>query len=236
MDAVMEHFHTDKKQDTHVLWREFWYSQSEDIYHQLIHCYTPFAQKIAGTIYRRIGTREVDYSDFEQLALTGLIESIPRYKAFSQASFETFSGYRIKGTILSGVNQYNESGSYYQYQQELKKERRRSVISGKSTGRLDAMIDITLELAIIHLLEQERDRLSYNSVFSETDANSDLQKMLALLSKQEQQVFSLHYILDVSFADIAKEMNISRARVSQVHGRGMKKLKDIYLQESPVGL
>lgn len=53
-------------------------------------------------------------------------------------------------------------------------------------------------------------------------------KLLLQLPKDQQQVVQLHYFEQVNLVEIAKQLGLSRSRVSQLHKNALCQLRSIY--------
>lgn len=96
---------------------------------------------------------------------------------------------------------------------------------------LDALIDGTKEDAPNESFLKDENELGIPSVALE---DKEMQKMLAEaiaeLKSNEQTVISLYYREELSMKEVAKVMNVSEARVSQIHSAAIKKMR-IKLEE-----
>lgn len=91
---------------------------------------------------------------------------------------------------------------------------------------LDALIDGTKEDAPNEALLKDESELAMPA---EALEEREMQKMLAEavseLKPNEQMVISLYYKDELSMKEVAKVMNISEARVSQIHSVAIKKMR-----------
>src|SRR5690606_20326285 len=80
------------------------YSQTHarDAQHQLIERYAPLVKRIAYHMLARLPA-SVQVDDLMQAGMIGLLEASKKYDAGKGASFETFAGIRIRGSMLDEV-------------------------------------------------------------------------------------------------------------------------------------
>ncbi|MBU2323258.1 MAG: RNA polymerase sigma factor FliA, partial [Gammaproteobacteria bacterium] len=77
-------------------------AQAQDSQHQLIERYGPLVKRIAYHLLARLPA-SVQVDDLIQAGMIGLLEASKKYDAGKGASFETFAGIRIRGSMLDEV-------------------------------------------------------------------------------------------------------------------------------------
>ena len=77
-------------------------AQAQDSQHQLIERYAPLVKRIAYHLLARLPA-SVQVEDLMQAGMIGLLEASKKYDASKGASFETFAGIRIRGSMLDEV-------------------------------------------------------------------------------------------------------------------------------------
>jgi len=90
------------------LWAQFAQSRQGPPREDLIAHYLPLARIWAAKLYRVRVDDSVPFDDYLQYARLGLLEAIDRFDPAREASFETFSSYRIRGAILNGLGRESE--------------------------------------------------------------------------------------------------------------------------------
>ena len=86
-----------------ALWRRWRESADPAARALIIERYQPFAKAIASAVFGRRGRSEVEYEDYLQFALVGLLQAVDRYDPDRGAQFKTYAGPRIRGAILTGL-------------------------------------------------------------------------------------------------------------------------------------
>src|SRR5882724_4737212 len=74
----------------------------------LIESYRPFAKMVAATFYGRRINDEIEFDDYHQWSLLGMIESIDRFDPGRGVKFETFASRRMHGCIIDGIESATE--------------------------------------------------------------------------------------------------------------------------------
>lgn len=218
------------------LWRRHLDDRDNMARTTLIEGYTNLVRKIAASIYSKGYRDHIGFEEFYQLGVVGLIESVDRFDPGKGAAFETFASYRIRGSILNGLEKYSEIRSQGAYQHRLRSERTALLVSeDEAHGDLfDQMVDLTLGLTVGFLLEDAGVfTVSNESAGDETYKTSHLEQLRDLLKnaidflpERESQIVRYHYLQGTPFDVIADLLGISKGRVSQLHKRALQQLRD----------
>src|SRR5262249_17431466 len=91
-----------------ALWTRFTESRALLLRGRLIERYLPLARAAAARYYRLRSDDSVPFEDYLQYARIGLVEAIDDYDPGREASFETYSSYRIRGAVLNGLGRESE--------------------------------------------------------------------------------------------------------------------------------
>lgn len=96
---------------------------------------------------------------------------------------------------------------------------------------LDMMLEETMENKKIfqHILNNPREQPE--NYVMEKEMHRMLRNAISSLKENEQMVISLYYIDELNMKDIAKVMEVSEPRISQIHANAIRKLK-IYMKET----
>lgn len=205
----------------------------------LIERYLPVAKKIAAALYGQRHDASVEFADYLQCARLGLLEAVERYDPRRGASFETYASYRIRGAILSGLDRATEVASQKAQRRRMRRDRLRSISEHASANERQAfirMVDVTLSLAIGYLLEEaggageERSGQTpepYASVELE-QVRRRLAQLVESLPERERNIIHCHYFEHREFSEIGALIGLSKGRVSQLHARALRKLREEY--------
>ena len=202
------------------------------------------ALHLSGTVGH---TASVD--DLMQSGLVGLIEAAGRYDSTQRATFEQFARRRIHGAMIDLVRQGDWRPR--RTREETQKITRTTSQLEKNLGRVPHDREIAEVLGVSLEKYQEMAAsthaarlLSLDEVLETGDGPSDseegldidvfhaceqdaLAEALKQLPERTQQLFNLYYVQEMNMKEIALVFDVSEARVCQLHGQGLKKLKTI---------
>jgi RNA polymerase sigma factor FliA len=221
------------KRQEEVLWRSYLATRDPIIRTQLFELYRDTAHKLAAYYYARRPDRGAEFADYMQYACIGLIESLDRYNPEGDASFPTFASYRIRGAILNGLERSTELAAQHAYRRQVEKERVDSLVeeSKSTTDPFEGLVSIAIEMALGFALEDSG--LATNELGTDpyrTLALKDLRDRLLLiveaLPERERQIVKWHYFDHLEFKTIGEVFELSRGRVSQLHSRALKLIRE----------
>ncbi|MGY1490763.1 sigma-70 family RNA polymerase sigma factor [Methylobacillus pratensis] len=231
-------------QEEHELmeWKEFLLHRSIKVRERLINRYEGFANILAAKLYSNRQVDEVEFEEYKQYALIGLIESVDRYDPGQGASFKTYASYRIKGAILNGIEKHNEKQQQITASARLKEERMQSLLHEATTAQPPGddpfmrLVDIALGVAIGYMLEdsgmyQAGEEVQQSGVYKSRELQDLMRVVDALvgtLPEQEEKIIRLHYYQQMRFDHIAEKLNLSKGRISQLHHRALQRLYEHY--------
>lgn len=215
------------------LWRSFVLQNDQEARQQLIENHLPLAKHIAFRFYSNRIDDDIEFDDYLQYANLGLIEAIDNFDIYRNVTFSTYATYRIKGSILNGLSSFTEKREQLSLQRRLQKERAQSVVSDDGTTFKD-LVDNTLGLAISFMLDDtnlvisqpQHDNNTPYQTYTLYQIKNDIKRIVRSLNKNEQTIIRLHYYKFVNFNQIAKKMNLTKGRVSQIHKNALIKIKD----------
>lgn len=223
------------------LWERYRRDPSRIDRDALVRRYTPYANMLAAKYYAGRQIYEIEFEEYRQYALVGLIESIDRYDPSYGAMFKTFAGHRIRGSILNGIEKYNELQQQISARQRLREERCKELmheIDQEQQDPFSRLVDAAIGLAIGYMLED-------SGLFRHTESGYEdnayrryeLDELVRLvrglvdtLPEQEQTVIREHYLNQIRFDEIAERMKLSKGRISQIHHRALKRMRENYQQ------
>jgi RNA polymerase sigma factor for flagellar operon FliA len=142
--------------DEQILWDHYHRNPTPDQREVLITRYIPLANRLAAQLYAGRQVYEIEFNEYRQYALIGLIESIDRYDPARGASFATYSGHRIRGAILNGVEKYSEKQQQISARARLRQERFEDLLKEATAIQQEPllqMVDVAIGIAIGYLLE-----------------------------------------------------------------------------------
>jgi RNA polymerase sigma factor for flagellar operon FliA len=203
---------------------------------QLLEKYLPFAKHLAASLYAKRAVNDIEFGDYLHLAYIGLLEAMQRYRHDANAQFTTFAGYRIRGSVLNGVPRMTEVGDQIAYARRVQTERTASLLGEKKKipdrlpGMLELVVGIALTYQIDELLEGEEPSLQSASDPYGSRTYDEMQQRLGRIIKQlperERLIVRYHYFHHMAFDEIARLLEISKGRTSQLHKRAIDTIRE----------
>lgn len=193
---------------------------------------------------RRIAARTanaVTAADLWSAGALGLIDAYRRFDATRAIRFESFAEHRIRGAMIDELREMDhlprrlraDADRVRKARTELGNKLGREATNeelaaavGMTLEELDAVesvaqpaVPISPELKLVSVDPGQDTRLEQASeVFRLTKAIGKLPERLAL-------VLSLHYVEGLTYKEIAQALEVSEARICQLHGEAVKKLR-----------
>ncbi len=213
--------------------------------------HVPLVKRIAYHLMGRLpDTVLVD--DLIQAGMLGLLEAIKNYDASQGASFDTYAGIRIRGSMLDEVRRSDWTPRSVHKKSRMVAEAIREVEN--KLGRDAQESDVAKHLGISineynHILQDtvgcktvsveelslQGDAFLNNSQHTDTTQpidyllRKDFQKALAdairLLPERERLVISLYYDEELNLREIGSVLEVSESRVSQICSQATLRLR-----------
>lgn len=216
------------------LWRKFYVEKRISYRDRLFTFHHHLAQRIAKSEFRRRPRYGLDFDDFLQLALSGLLEAIDRFDPLKGNPFGSYAQYRIKGAISDGVSRSSEASAHYSFQRAQQDDRLASLADGEGglpAGSLGKLSEVVIGMAIGMLLEATAlEHLSAPDPDPyECLALNDIKKVvfrgLSELPDPGGIVLRNHYLDGMSFTKIAETLSLTKGRISQIHKHALGTLR-----------
>jgi RNA polymerase sigma factor for flagellar operon FliA len=181
---------------------------------------------------------DIEFNDYLQLAMLGLVESVQRYDPDKGASFSTFANYRIKGALLNGLEKTTELRDQIAYFRRSRRARISSITDHDVNGKGDKfskLVSVTIELALSFMLEDAGFLIKEEPVCDELYErestrilSNQLSEIIDQLPVKEKLIIRNHYFHAMSFEDIATLFGVTKGRVSQLHKRALTMIRTEY--------
>jgi RNA polymerase sigma factor for flagellar operon FliA len=178
----------------------------------------------------------VDFRDLVQLGIVGLLEAMSRFDIDRAAGFKAFASKRIRGAILSGLQQNSELHAQGAFRNRIRRERARSLHQEAGTtsrgDEFQRMVDVALGLAVGHMLEGTSMFVTAEGTGGPASAgefqalSESLRDMVDTLPEPERHIVRHHYFEGLPFKVIADLLQLSPGRISQLHSRGLQTLRE----------
>ncbi len=196
----------------------------------------------------------IDLSDLVQDGVIGLIDAAHRFDDSRGIKFETFAERRIRGAMIDALRKDAWPRGVRRVRRELEAAREKLRASlghepsladlaqaigsdekrlGKTIVRINTIestspfsnadsVDETQLPAVLVPAEPERPDLQYER----DEVRNRVRNAIATLPAREQKVIALYYYSEVTMKDIGAELGVNESRVSQLHARAIRRLKE----------
>lgn len=219
-------------------WLEFVRDRSAARRDGLIERYLSLAKIMAARLYQRRADNSVSFADYLQYARVGLVEAIDHFDPEREVPFEAFSSYRIKGAILNGLESESEVAAQRAFWARRARDRFESIkeheIQGDRRASLEELVNLTVGLALSHIVEHDEGELIDESLAANPYAVTELaqlkravRSLLPSLPERERELIHRHYDEHVEFQQIAAEWGVTKGRVSQLHAQALQRLRQL---------
>ena len=234
------------------LWDEYAKVKSPEVREKLILEYAPLVKLVAGRLSMYLGYN-VEYDDLVGYGIFGLIDAIDKFDSMKAVKFETYASLRIRGAILDQIRKMDWIPRTIRQRQkkidaaikEIEAVQGRNAtdeeiavslgISNEEFGEWQSQMKITNLVSLNEFMEQGSEVSSENNKNAHFDSpeevieKEELKKMLTealgLLTEKERKVIELYYYEDLTLKEISNILEVSESRISQLHTRGLQKMK-----------
>jgi RNA polymerase sigma factor FliA len=210
---------------------------------QLINEHVPMARRIANKMCRRAD--QTVREDMESTAMIGLVEAANRYDFTRAEPFAAFAYRRIKGAVLDGMRKSDllprRVRSLANRTERTKASLEQKLGRAPEASEMAAQLEVSMEhyqteirmLQEVCFVELNTELASPNAK-PEEDAIDMLERRrlvervrdaLTRLPERDQQVLSLYYAEELTYLEIGRMLGVSEARICQLHGRAIKRLR-----------
>ncbi len=221
-------------------------TEAEEAANGLVMQNLPLVRGIAARLYRWRWGNSVDFNDYLQSGMLGLVEASRRFDAGRGAQFSTYASWRITGAILNSLETATEQHQQAAARKRIVEDRITSLhplaqgdaSNAPPAADIDAALsliaDVAIGLAVGFMLEGSGMFSQGEDEPAEGDASTavglrQLQRRLrnavAKLPADEQAIVKNHYDEHQSFTDIAASLSLSKGRVSQLHKQALLNLR-----------
>lgn len=212
--------------------------------------HAPLVKRIAYHLMARLPP-SVQVDDLIQSGMIGLLEASRNYDPSQGASFETYAGIRIRGSMLDEIRKCDwaprslhrkvreASNAIREIEMSESRDARDSEVAEKLGITLAAYHQI-LQDASGHKVFSIEELVAGNDSFTDSLADGiagpleelemdefrrALARAVASLPEREQLVMSLYYDEELNLREIGEVLSVSESRVCQIHGQALMRLK-----------
>lgn len=240
-----------KNKDLTALWLKYKETKSVDIRNEIAEHYLQLVKIVCGRLAVSLPPH-LDRDDLLSSGFFGLLDAIDRFDVTRNIKFETYAGVRIRGAILDylrskdwiPVTMRQRIRKYEQTVCRLENELGRAATDEElaaaleiSVEELQVLINQCNSATVIPLEEYLKTDVA--ETIDTNPANSTeffelketLAKAIERLPQKERTVISLYYYEELTLKEIALILNLSEARISQLHTKAIFRMRG-YLAQS----
>ncbi len=214
--------------------------------------HVPLVKRIAFHLMGRLPD-SVLVDDLIQAGMLGLLEAVKNYDQSQGASFDTYAGIRIRGSMLDEVRRSDWTPRSVHKKARMVSEAIREVEN--KLGRTARDVDIAEHMGVdletynqmlqdslgcktfsVEELAETGDSIFFDDeqtdtrnepveLLDENDFQQALAKAIMALPERERLVISLYYDEEFNLREIGEILNISESRVSQISSQAMLRLR-----------
>tara|TARA_Y100000782_G_scaffold115466_1_gene158850 strand:- start:4723 stop:5445 length:723 start_codon:yes stop_codon:yes gene_type:complete len=208
---------------------------------ELLERYAYLVKRAASHMRTQLGV-VVDMDDIQQIGLVALLSSIRRYGRNVDEQFSAFAFKRIRGAMLDEFRRIDWRGRQLRQQSHQLRDASRKLL--KQLGRepsdseLCQALDIDLDqLLKLHYASQAEAIDSLEALLGHDDSFTDagsqlshtetalmLQKALTSLPERNKLLLHLYYSHEMNMKEIALALDLTEARVCQLHKLAIESL------------
>ncbi|MBI1938166.1 MAG: sigma-70 family RNA polymerase sigma factor [Ignavibacteriales bacterium] len=157
-----------------------------------------------------------DRRDYFQFGIEGLSEAIDRFDPDYGTKFETYAIQRIRGKIYDELRKYTPKF-------EMACEHDGTSSSGSTNLSLNNTVIEDEGMQLYEMVPGEYD--IPDSLLEKNELKSKLVDLIKGLNERDRTILNLYYYEELNYQDIAKLLNITVSRISQLHSKIIKSLK-----------
>jgi len=182
-------------------------------YHPMV---TRIAHRVAATYGLPVG---LEASDLVSSGVIGLAEAWERYDSARGVAFEAYAVPRVRGAIIDAIRASDWVPRKARQRSRRTGEPVAMLVSldgartdGESNSHADKLADGGCPIPGAEMLALEQ--------------RHELVATLNRLPEREKMIVTLHYFHGVQLAEIARQLGVTESRVSQLHGRALRMLRE----------
>ena len=220
----------------------------------------PFVEQLARRVAATM-PHSIDIGDLVQDGVIGLIDAADRYDEGRGIKFETFAERRIRGAMIDALRKDAWPRGVRRQRRELeaaREELRRELGCEPSLADLAAKVGsdekrLGRTIVRIHAIESTSPMANNENLNEATlpaalipsepetpdaayerhQTEDRVRAAIATLPPREQKVIGLYYYQEATMKQIGAEIGVNESRVSQLHARAIRRLKDALMAVLP---
>jgi RNA polymerase sigma factor for flagellar operon FliA len=220
----------------------------------------PFVEGLARRMAASM-PNSIDIGDLMQDGVLGLIDAAHRFDEERGIKFETFAERRVRGAMIDALRRDAWPRGVRRQRRELDAARealRRELGHEPSMADLAARvgsdekrlsrtivrintIEATSPLATGEHFDESclptalvpSEPEAPDTAYEKSETRERVRRAIAALPAREQKVIGLYYYREVTMKDIGAEIGVNESRVSQLHARAIRRLRDSLGEMTP---
>ena len=219
-------------------------------HNEMVERHASLVKRIACHLINRLPA-SVQLEDLVQAGMIGLLEAARNYDECQGASFETYAGIRIRGSMLDEIRKNDWAPRSVHRKARMVADAVREIENDQGRDARDTEIAESLEMSLPEYYKILQDN-SYHKVLSFEDLGigdesiletmsdnapgildglqrEDMQRLLSdaisTLPERERLVMALYYDEELNLREIGAVMGVSESRVSQIHSQAVIRLQ-----------
>lgn len=223
---------------------------TEEHLSEVVNRYAPLVKRIAHHLLLRMPA-SVQIDDLIQSGMIGLLEAARKYDVSKGASFETYAGIRIRGSMLDEVRKGDWAPRSVHRKSRKVAEAIKAIEArtGQDARDQDIAKELEIDLDAYYSILQDASgsRLfSFDDVMEGDDSAIELaagelpgpcdglqrdtfkvhlSKAIDGLPEREKLVLALYYDKELNLKEIGEVIGVSESRVSQIHSQAAMRLR-----------
>ena len=192
----------------------------------------------------------VQIDDLIQAGMVGLLEASSNFNPDMGASFETFAGIRIRGSMIDEIRRsdWTPRSVHRKFRSVTDAIRKIENDTGEDAKDADVAAALGISLSEYHqiLIDSSSSRIysidtmednlqdaaipnssenTPDESFISDEYRQQLTESIRLLPEKEQLVMSLYYDDELNFREIGEILDVTESRICQLHGQALLRVK-----------
>lgn len=231
-------------------WKLYKNTGDEQAKEQLIIAYIDLVKIIAGRLYSAYQSN-VEYDDLVSYCIIGLIDAIEKFDITKDVKFDTYANIRIRGAVIDQMRAMDwiPRSTRQKFRQlesamnELRPEYSDDIPDHLLAEKMDMSIDelhkflgessmlsiMSLDEKISespHFYIESSDReTSPEDHFADNEMKEILKTQIDHLPERQRTIIELYYFSELTYKEIAKVLDISESRISQLHSKSIMSMR-----------
>ena len=223
---------------------------TDEYLNEVVDRYAPLVKRIAHHLLLRMPA-SVQVDDLIQSGMIGLLEAAKKYDVSKGASFETYAGIRIRGSMLDEVRKGDWAPRSVHRKSRKVAEAIKAIEArtGEDAKDQDIAKELEIDLSSYYTILQDASgsRLfSFDDIMEGDDSaielaagelpgpcdglqretfKAHLAKAIDGLPEREKLVLALYYDEELNLKEIGEVIGVSESRVSQIHSQAAVRLR-----------